>query len=1117
MFKREGPGLAALLLGATALLASCEKVTVITVSVASVELTPPEASLIEGDSVQLSVVITDSKGNRLSGREITWSVDVPEIATVDRAGRVVGLREGVTAVRAFVETASASSTVTVLRGPTVGVAPSEVIFLGSADGPDPTPATVEIFNDGAGSLEGLVASVEYVAGSPGWLEAALTGTRAPTRVRLSARAGALDPGTYVALVRVASQGARTGTVTVTFNVSESAPVIGLSQSTVEFERDPGDATVAQASVGVTNLGSQELTGLGAGVTYGAAESAGWLVASLSPTTAPATLSLSASAAGLVAGTYTATVDVLSPVALNSPQSVAVSLVVTEPPPSIVLSASSLDFNVDEGAGPPADRSIDVDNGGGGVLSGLAVAVDYGSGPTGWVDARLDQDTAPTVLRVGVDPAGRAPGTYTASVVVGSPVAVNSPQTVTVTLRVGDRSPAIALSESLVRFAGLPGGADPAPVTVAVTNGGGGALTGLSQTVTYDDGQAQGWLQAALLATEAPTDLELRAALGDLASGNYGATVAVSSPQASNSPQTVRVDLVMGSPPSAPSGLSAVAVAPDQVDLEWTDNSGEDEDRFAVERSPGGANAWQEVASVGPDVVAYSDQSVSEGTSYDYRILACAADLCSLPSNVASVTTPTTTTTPDAPSGLGATAVGPTQVDLEWTDNSAGEDRFSVERSAGGANTWAEIATVGADVVAFSDLSVVATTSYDYRVIACTGELCSAPSNVASVTTPALPPPTAPSGLGAAAASPTQVDLDWTDNSDDEDRFSVERSPGGANTWAEIASVGTDVVAYSDASVAPGTAYDYRVRACLGALCSAPSNVAGVTTPLPPPPTAPSGLAAAAASPTRVDLDWTDNSDDEDRFSVERRTGGAGDWAEVASLGADAVAYSDLSVAPGTEYDYRVLACAGTQCSTPSNVAGVTTPLPPPPTAPSGLSATAVSHEQVDLAWTDNSPDEDSFRVERSADGGANWSGLTTTGQNVTAYSDGSVSPETEYSYRVQACNPGGCSDFSSVATATTPAAPTPPAPVSDLTATPLSSSSVRLSWADNSDNEEWFEIRWRRVNQGGGWTEADPQGPNTTTYTATGLQRRRDYEFQVRACNEAGCSTRESVTATTPG
>jgi hypothetical protein len=932
------------LLGA-ALTASCEKVTVVTATVASVQLTPPEASLIEGDSVQLSVVITDSQGNRLSGREIIWSTDEPEVAAVDGSGMVVGLREGVTAVRAFVETASASSAVTVLRGPTVGVSRPDVIFQGSADGPDPAPITVAIFNDGAGALQGLVTSVEYVTGSAGWLEATLAGKSAPTSLRLSARADALEPGTYVALVRVASAGSSTGAITVTFDLSDSAPVIGLSESTVEFERGPGDATVAQAAVTVMNLGSQALTGLGAGVTYGAGEPTGWLVASLSPTTAPATLSLSASSVGLVAGAYTATVDVLSPVALNSPQSVIVSLVITEPPPTIVLSGSSLDFNVQEGAGPPASRSVNVDNGGGGVLSGLTVAVDYGTGPAGWVDATLDEDTAPTALRVAVDPTGRAPGRYAASVAVSSPVAVNSPQTVAVTLTVGDRSPTIVLSESLVRFAGLPGGADPAPVTVAVTNGGGGDLAGLVETVSYDDGQAQGWLQAALLATEAPTDLELRTVLGDLASGNYGATVAVSSPQASNSPQTIRVDLVMGSPPSAPSGLSAVAVAPDQVDLAWTDNSG-DEDRFSVERSAGGANAWQEVATVGPDVVAYSDRSVTEGTSYDYRILACAGDLCSPPSSAASVTTPTTTTAPEAPSGLGATAVGPNHVDRTITGSSPAPGSCARHR------------------------------------------------------------PTRPAPRRRHCLRQQR-------------RRAWERQPfhRTRSTWTGRTTATTRTDSPSSA-----------VRAV---------RVPGRRSP-PPAPT-----------PTRT------------RTSPSRRA------------------------------------------------------LPPPPVAPSGLSATAVSHEQVDLAWTDNSPDEDSFRLERRVNGG-DWSRVTSTGPNVTAHSDG-VSPETEYSYRVQACGLGGCSDFSNVATATTPSAPTPPAAVTDLNATVLSESSVRLSWTDNSDNEEWFEIRWRRVNQGGSWNEADPRGPNTTQYTVTGLQRRRLYEFQVRACNVAGCSPRTSVQATTPG
>ena len=67
------------------------------------------------------------------------------------------------------------------------------------------------------------------------------------------------------------------------------------------------------------------------ITYGASQPTGWLTASLGGTTAPATLTLNASFAGLTAGTYTATVPVTSAVASNSPQTVAVTFVVAPPP------------------------------------------------------------------------------------------------------------------------------------------------------------------------------------------------------------------------------------------------------------------------------------------------------------------------------------------------------------------------------------------------------------------------------------------------------------------------------------------------------------------------------------------------------------------------------------------------------------------------------------------------------------------------------------------------------------------------------------------------------------------------------------------------------------------
>ena len=91
------------------------------------------------------------------------------------------------------------------------------------------------------------------------------------------------------------------------------------------------------------------------------------------------------------------------------------------------------------------------------------------------------------------------------------------------------------------------------------------------------------------------------------------------------------------------------------------------------------------------------------------------------------------------------------------------------------------------------------------------------------------PPAAPSGLIAATASSSQIDLAWSDNSDNESNFEVERSPVGAGSFTNIATVGIDVTGYSDSGLSPETTYDYRVYAINGAGSSGYTNVASATT------------------------------------------------------------------------------------------------------------------------------------------------------------------------------------------------------------------------------------------------------------------------------------------------
>src|SRR5205085_527506 len=155
----------------------------------------------------------------------------------------------------------------------------------------------------------------------------------------------------------------------------------------------------------------------------------------------------------------------------------------------------------------------------------------------------------------------------------------------------------------------------------------------------------------------------------------------------------------------------------------------------------------------------------------------------------------------------------------------------------------------------------------------------------------------------------QINLSWADNSGNETGFKVERWSSASPTWAQIAAVGPNVTSYSDAGLAAGTTYFYRVRATNGAGDSAYSAQASEATRARTAPTSPSGLCGAVASATQVNLSWADNATNEAGYRVERSTDGV-NWAEVAVVGANATSYSDAGLAGNTTYTYRVRATNG---------------------------------------------------------------------------------------------------------------------------------------------------------------------------------------------------------------
>ena len=126
----------------------------------------------------------------------------------------------------------------------------------------------------------------------------------------------------------------------------------------------------------------------------------------------------------------------------------------------------------------------------------------------------------------------------------------------------------------------------------------------------------------------------------------------------------------------------------------------------------------------------------------------------------------------------------------------------------------------------------------------------------------------------------------------------------------------------------------------------------------------------------------------------------------------------------TSYSYRTRATdAAGNLSPYSNVASTTTQAPDTqaPTAPSNLTATAISGSQINLGWTASTDNVGvtGYLIERCQGVGCTSFArlLTVPG---TTYSDTGLLPNTSYTYQVKATDAAGnFSPYSSTATATT--------------------------------------------------------------------------------------------------
>ncbi|MFI5379946.1 MAG: PA14 domain-containing protein [Tepidisphaerales bacterium] len=277
------------------------------------------------------------------------------------------------------------------------------------------------------------------------------------------------------------------------------------------------------------------------------------------------------------------------------------------------------------------------------------------------------------------------------------------------------------------------------------------------------------------------------------------------------------------------------------------------------------------------------------------------------------------------------------------------------------------------------------------------------------------------------------------------------------------------------------------------------------------PAAPSNLAAVAASGTQFNLSWNEGSKIETGFDLERMTGTGGTFAPVPAdpLPPNTTSYMDSGLTPGITYTYEVRAlnfAANSAYTPPLQVTA-----PTPPNKPTNAHVTSNSTTQVSIAWTDNSNNEDGFRILRSAPG-SDFFQIALLPPNTTAYTDNGLggaglTPGTEYEYHVQAYNIAGYNDFTGTDTATLTLPPTGP------TAAP-GNGQIALNWTAPSYNAAnstslTFNV-YRGTTAGGEAPTAVATGLTSPTFTDTSLVIGQTYYYKVTAVEVGGESARST-------
>ncbi len=171
-------------------------------------------------------------------------------------------------------------------------------------------------------------------------------------------------------------------------------------------------------------------------------------------------------------------------------------------------------------------------------------------------------------------------------------------------------------------------------------------------------------------------------------------------------------------------------------------------------------------------------------------------------------------------------------------------------------------------------------------------------------------PMMPENLNATALYSNLVRLTWTDKSHNEEGFHIYVRDKYRNQYRLLYDVPANKTYAYIWELSPQTQYHFYVEAFNSHGNSAHSNIAVTTTPysyIHGSPEAPTDLEIIAQGQTEVEIQWQDNSNNEEGFKIARMIKGSGYYEIIDSVQSDVLTYREVGLEPDNIYIYKVCA------------------------------------------------------------------------------------------------------------------------------------------------------------------------------------------------------------------